>query len=43
LLSSGRYTHELEIDTRVKPFAETDRKFEDAIIGSQDDHVACGV
>ena len=35
--------HELQIDARVKPFAETYRKFEDAIIGSQNDHVARGV
>ncbi len=27
----------------MKPFAETNGKFEDAIIGAQDDHIACGV
>ena len=27
----------------MKQFAEANRKFEDAIVGSQDDHVALGV
>ena len=41
--SSRSGTHELQIDARVKPFAETYRKFEDAIIGNQNDHVARGI
>lgn len=33
------HTHHLKIDARVKSFTETSSKFEDAIVGSQDDHV----
>ena len=36
-------SHELEIDAGVKPFAEANRKFEDAIVGSQDDQVTRGI
>jgi hypothetical protein len=37
------WRHELQIDARVKSFAEANRKFEDSIIGSQDDDIARGV
>jgi hypothetical protein len=40
---SRRHANELEIDARVKSFAETNRKFEDSIIGRRDDDIARGV
>ncbi len=40
---SRRHAHELQINAGVKSFPETNRKFEDSIIGSQDDDIARGV
>ena len=40
---SRRHAHELQIDPGMKSFAETNRKFEYPIIGSQDDDIARGV
>jgi hypothetical protein len=39
-IALSRHARELQIDARVQPFAEANRKFEGSIIGSQDDDIA---